>query len=163
MRAERGADRGRSLTKMSAHVRPTWRGRLHAWAFVASIPASVLLIVRAESAVARVSAAVYAFGLLALFGTSAAYHRLDLDNHRRSILQKLDHSMIFVLIAATYTPVCLLGLPRSWGVPMLAIAWSIAALGILIRFTGQRHLRILGYCLYPILGWTLMAAMPELA
>ena len=144
-------------------VRPRWRGRLHAWAFFVAVPASVLLLLRADSAVARVSAAVYVVGVLALFGTSAAYHRLELDHRRREVLQKLDHSMIFVLIAGTYTPVCLLGLPRSWGIPMLALAWTIAVLGIVLRFTSFSRMRVLSYALYPLLGWTLMAAMPELA
>ena len=152
----------RSLVPMSTLVRPQWRGRLHAWAFFVALPASVLLLLRADTATAKVAAGIYAFGLLALFGTSAAYHRLELDHRRRHVLQKLDHSMIFVLIAATYTPVCLLGLPRSWGIPMLVIAWTVAALGILLRFTLHR-LRVLGFALYPVLGWTLMAAMPELA
>jgi hemolysin III len=142
-------------------VRPSWRGRLHAWAFVIAVPASVLLLLRADTALARVSASIYVFGVLALFGTSAAYHRLELGDVKRDILRKLDHSMIFVLIAGTYTPVCLLGLPRSWGLPMLVLAWVVAALGIIIRLTNR--LRVLGFALYPLLGWTLMAAMPELA
>jgi hemolysin III len=102
-------------------------------------------------------------GVLALFGTSAAYHRLELEHHRREILRKLDHSMIFVLIAGTYTPVCLLGLPRSWGLPMLALAWTVAILGIVLRLTSFNRLRVLSYALYPLLGWTLMAAIPQLA
>jgi hemolysin III len=127
------------------------------------VPASTLLLLRADRAVERVAVAIYVAGVLALFGTSAAYHRLDLGHRRRDILRKLDHSMIFVLIAGTYTPVCLLGLPRSWGVPLLVIAWSVAALGIVLRFTSFNRLRTLSYALYPLLGWTLMAAMPELA
>lgn len=149
---------------IDAVVRPRWRGRLHAWAFLVAVPAGVLLLLRADSALARTAAAVYVAGVLALFGTSAAYHRLALDHRSREILQKLDHSMIFVLIAATYTPVCLLGLPRSWGIPLLAIAWFVAGFGIFLRFTPSfRRMRKLNYALYPMLGWTLMAAVPELA
>ena len=148
---------------VSTLVRPSWRGRLHKWAFFVSLPAGLLLVLRADTDVERASAAVYVVGLLALFGTSAAYHHLDLGHHRRNLLQKLDHSMIFVLIAATYTPVCLLGLPRSWGIPLLVIAWSVAALGIVLRFTRLDRLRVLAFALYPLLGWTLMAAVPQLA
>ena len=144
-------------------VRPRWRGRLHAWAFFVAVPASILLLIGAETAVARASAAVYVVGVLALFGTSAAYHRLEMDHHLREVFRKLDHSMIFVLIAGTYTPVCLLALPRNWGIPLLVIAWLVAGAGIVLRFMSFHRTRTLNYLLYPLLGWTLMAAMPELA
>jgi hemolysin III len=148
---------------VSTIVRPSWRGRLHKWAFFASLPAGLLLVLFADTAVQRTSAVIYVVGLLALFGTSAAYHHLDLGHRRRVMLQKLDHSMIFVLIAATYTPLCLLGLPRSWGIPLLVIAWTVAGVGITIRFAKFDRLRVLGFVLYPLLGWTLMAAVPQLA
>jgi hemolysin III len=128
-----------------------------------AIPASVLLLLRADTAVERVSATIYVAGVLALFGTSAAYHRVELGHPHRNVLRKLDHSMIFVLIAATYTPVCLLGLPRAWGLPLLVVAWSVAAFGIVVKFTSFDRLRVVGYVLYPMLGWTLIAALPELA
>ena len=120
-------------------------------------------MLRANTAVERVSAGIYVGGVLALFGTSAAYHRLDLEHRSRAVLRKLDHSMIFVLIAATYTPVCLLALPPRWGLPLLVIAWSVAVFGIVLRFITFTRFKTLSYALYPLLGWTLMAAMPELA
>ena len=106
-----------------AEERPTWRGWLHVGAFMLSIPAGVLLILAADHASARVAASIYAASLLLGFGTSAGYHRLARRERTQAIMQRLDHSMIFVLIAGSYTPVCLLGLPTSWGIPLLCVPW----------------------------------------
>ena len=97
--------------------RPVWRGRLHTWAFAAAIPAGIVLIAISDRAVARVAASIYAVSLLLLFGTSAAYHRLARSPRARQIMQRLDHSMIYVLIAGTYVPICLVVLPRRLGHP----------------------------------------------
>ena len=97
------------------HERPVWRGRMHAWAFIAAIPAGITLIVVSERAAARTSAVIYAATLLLVFGTSAAYHRLAKTDRTRRIMQRLDHTMIYLLIAGTYVPVCLVALPPQLG------------------------------------------------
>jgi hemolysin III len=96
------------------------------------------------------------------FGTSAGYHRLARREHTQLIMQRLDHSMIFVLIAGSYTPVCLLGLPRAWGIPLLCVVWTFAAVGIVIKQFAFEKLKVLEYALYPILGWILVVAAPVL-
>lgn len=141
-----------------AEERPTWRGWLHVGAFVLSIPAGVLLILAADHASARVAASIYAASLLLGFGTSAGYHRLARRERTQAIMQRLDHSMIFVLIAGSYTPVCLLGLPTSWGIPLLCVVWSFAAVGILVKQFAFERFKVLEYSLYPILGWILVVA-----
>jgi hemolysin III len=73
-------------------------------------------------------------------------------------MRRLDHSMIFVLIAATYTPVCLVALPRAWGIPLLCVAWTGAALGIALKQFAFHRFRVLQYALYPILGWLVVAS-----
>lgn len=138
------------------------RGHLHTWTAVAAIPAGVLLIVFAIGAAARVGASIYAASVLALFGTSAAYHRLARSPRACAIMQRLDHSMIFVLIAGTYTPVCLLAMPRAWGIPILCVVWAGAALGVVLKVTAFTKLPVLGYALYPILGWAAIVALPVL-
>ena len=145
-----------------AEERPTWRGWLHVGAFVLSIPAGVLLILAADHASARVAASIYAASLLLGFGTSAGYHRLARRERTQAIMQRLDHSMIFVLIAGSYTPVCLLGLPTSWGIPLLCVVWSFAAVGILVKQFAFERFKVLEYSLYPILGWILVVAAPAL-
>ena len=99
------------------HERPSWRGWMHTVMFFLAIPGGILLIVLARSAEATVAAAIYMASLLLGFGTSAGYHRLARKERTQQLMQRLDHSMIFVLIAGSYTPICLLGLPPAWGIP----------------------------------------------
>jgi hemolysin III len=142
--------------------RPSWRGWLHTGAFIASIPGALALILRAEHASARVAAAIYGVGLLAGFGTSAAYHRLARTPRARRIMQRMDHSMIFVLIAGTYTPICLLALPPTWGVPMLAVVWTVAAIGIVLKQVCFARFKVIEHALYPGLGWAAVVTAPAL-
>jgi hemolysin III len=143
-------------------VRPTWRGWMHTAAFVAAIPGGVLLLARADHAAARVATAIYGVSLLLGFGTSAAYHRLARSERAVQIMQRLDHSMIYVLIAGSYTPVCLLAMPTAWAVPMLSVVWGGAVLGIVIKLFAFERLKLLGYCLYPVLGWAAVISLPAL-
>lgn len=145
-----------------AAERPSWRGWFHVGAFAVSIPGGVLLILAADHASARVAASIYAASLLLGFGTSAAYHRLARSERTQAIMQRLDHSMIFVLIAGSYTPVCLLGLPRAWGVPLLCVVWTLAAVGVLLKQFAFERFRLVEYSLYPILGWIVVVAAPVL-
>jgi hemolysin III len=142
--------------------RPSWRGRLHTWAFGAAIPLGVALLLTADRSAARVAAAIYAGSLVALFGTSAAYHRLAHGPRTRRILQRLDHSMIFLLIAGTYTPMCLLVLPPAWGIPVLCAVGSLALAGMALKLLAFDRVRTLGSVLYIVLGWAAIAALPVL-
>ncbi len=141
---------------------PTWRGRAHAAMFFLAVPAGIALVLVANSATARVAAAIYAATLLAGFGTSAAYHRLARTPRARAIMQRLDHSMIFLLIAGTYVPVCLLALPPAWGIPLLTVVGVGATLGVVLKLLAFHRARWLGFALYPILGWAAVAATPVL-
>jgi hemolysin III len=143
--------------------RPSWRGVLHAAAFWVFIPAGVLLIVFADHAAARVAAAVYVSSLLLVFGTSAAYHRLAHTYRARKVMQRVDHSMIYLLIAGSYVPLCLVALPARWGVPMLAVVGGLGLLGIVIKLVAFQRLQWVGYALYPIMGWVAVVAGPQLA
>ncbi len=141
---------------------PLWRGRAHAITFFAAIPAGLLLVVLASDATARIVAAIYAASLLAVFGTSAAYHRLAQTPKARAVMQRLDHSMIYLLIAGTYVPVCLLALPRSWGIPMLTLVGAGAVVGMGLKLLAFQRAQWIGLALYPILGWSALAAAPVL-
>jgi hemolysin III len=143
--------------------RPSWRGRMHAWTFALAIPAGAFLIVSSDHAAARVAASIYVASVLALFGTSAAYHRLARSERARTIMQRLDHSMIFVLIAGTYVPLCLVALPPAWGIPVLCIVSAGALTGVALKLFAFGRVRWLGYSLYPILGWTAVVAAPAMA
>lgn len=135
---------------------------MHAWTFFLAIPAGITLIVVADGAAARTGASIYAATLLMLFGTSAAYHRLAQTPRARSIMQRLDHSMIYLLIAGTYVPLCLVALPRSWGIPMLAIVGAMALVGVVLKLAAFHRVQWVSYALYPVMGWTAMIAAPML-
>ncbi len=142
--------------------RPTWRGLMHSGAFLAAIPAGVLLIVFAGGAVERAAASIYTATLLLVFGTSAGYHRLAHSYRARRIMQRLDHSMIYLLIAGTYVPICIVALPLTWGIPLLAVVGAFGLLGMVIKLAHIRRLQWLGYALYPVMGWAAVATTPAL-
>jgi hemolysin III len=135
---------------------------MHVAAFALAIPGGILLIVLGRSAEAKVGATIYMASLLLGFGTSAGYHRLAKRERTQALMQRLDHSMIFVLIAGSYTPICLLGLPPAWGIPILCVVWLGAALGVVLKQVAFDRLRWLEIALYPILGWIVVVAMPAL-
>ncbi|HEY6415161.1 MAG TPA: hemolysin III family protein, partial [Acidimicrobiales bacterium] len=102
-------------------ARPTLRGRLHQVAFFVSIPAGIALVVGARATAARVAAVIFAATLTGLYGVSAAYHRGQWSAGAHRLMKHLDHSMIFVFIAGTYTPFCVLLLPRRTAAALLTI------------------------------------------
>jgi hemolysin III len=143
--------------------RPTWRGRIHTYAFGLSIPAGFALIVAADGVEATTAAAIYAGTLVTTLGTSAAYHRLARSARARAVMQRMDHSMIFLLIAGTYVPFCLVALPRTWGIPILVIVGALAALGIVIKLVAFGSFAPwFQYALYPLLGWVAVVTIPVL-
>lgn len=145
-----------------AAPRPRWRGRLHTWAFFVAIPAGAILLVHADGTAARVASAVYLATVLIGFGVSAAYHRLARSPRARTIMQRLDHSAIYLLIAGTYVPLCVVALPVRWGVPLLIVVGVGAAVGIAVKLLAFHRLNVVGYSLYPLLGWAAVAAAPAL-
>lgn len=147
---------------MRAFGRPVWRGRMHTWAFVAAIPAGALLITSADHPAARAAAVVYALTLISLFGTSAAYHRLTRSERSRSIMQRVDHAMIYLLIAGTYTPLCVVSLPAAWGVPILAFVGATALIGVVLTLTAFDHLPRISYSLYMVMCWAAIIGGPAL-
>ena len=144
---------------------PRLRGRLHQAAFLVSIPAGIALVAAARSWPARTGALVYALSLSAMFGTSAALHRLHWSPRARLRMDRLGRTMIYVLIAGSYTPVCLLALRPGWRVAWLALVWTGAAVGValvLLR-TRRRGIGVLRMVLYLGLGWMSLLVLPELA
>lgn len=144
---------------------PRLRGRLHQVAFLVSIPAGIALVVAARSWSARAGVLVYALSLTAMFGTSAALHRLRWSPRARLRMDRLDRTMIYVLIAGSYTPVCLLALRPGWRVALLALVWTGAAAGValvLLR-TRRRGIGVARMVLYLGLGWMSLLVLPELA
>jgi hemolysin III len=142
--------------------KPRLRGRLHQVAFFASIPAGLALVGLAQATTARVAALIFAATLTALYGVSASYHRGNWSARAHSFMKHLDHSMIFVFIAGSYTPVTLLALRPEWGVTLLILAWSGAAVGVLVTVLRLERWHRLGFAMYLVLGWLGAVATPQL-
>ena len=141
-------------------LKPRFRGRLHQCTFWATLPAGAVLIVMARHASSTVAASVYAASMAILFGTSAAYHRGNWSPKARLRMQKLDHAMIFVLIAGSYTPVTLLALRPAWGLTLLSIAWTIAVAGVTLTLAKFDFMDRHGGYVYVGFGWLMVIALP---
>ena len=142
--------------------KPRLRGWLHEVAFFASIPAGIALVALARGAAAEASAAIFAVGLTGLYGVSAFYHRGRWSDRGERVMKYLDHSMIFVLIAASYTPITLLALRPAWGITLLVLAWVGAVVGIVVTLTRLHRWRGVGFAMYLGLGWLAVVAAPEI-
>jgi hemolysin III len=143
-------------------VTPKLRGRLHQVAFFVSIPAGIALVGFARSTPARVAAVTFAATLTGLYGVSAAYHVGEWSAGARRFMKHLDHSMIFVFIAGTYTPVTMLALRPAWGITLLVLAWSGAAVGVLVTLLRLERWHAVGFVMYLVLGWLAIVATPQL-
>jgi len=135
---------------------------LHTVAFVLAIPAAIFLTMSASGASARTASAVYGLSMVLAFGSSAAYHRLAKTERAQRVLQRVDHSMIFVLIAGSYTPLCVVALPRRWGIPLLALVWLVGGVGIALKVFGFHQFRNLGYWLYVVIVIAAAVGLPPL-
>ena len=151
------------LSVADGQPRPRWRGRLHLGTFVVSLPVVAALVLVADSMTAAFGLAVYGLSLAALFGTSGAYHVLARTARAQRIMRRLDHSMIFVKIAGTYTPVCLLALPPAWGWPILVAIWTAAIAGVVVKLVAGPQLLRWSNALYIALGWVAIGAFPVIA
>jgi hemolysin III len=138
--------------------RPRWRGRIHGGATFVTIPAGIALAIAAPGALATTAVSIYVASLVALFATSASYHLLTRSERAQRIMQRLDHSMVYVLIAGTYTPVCLLALPRSMGIVFLSLIWVAAGVGIVlkVRWRGRKT----AAAMYLLIGWAIVVVIP---
>ena len=144
-------------------LRPRLRGVLHQWAFAAFGGACLSLVITADGARARIAALIYAVSVVGLFGTSALYHRRTWSARARNRMKRLDHSMIFVLIAGTYTPFAMLVLRGTAALVVLAIVWGGALLGIATRLLWLGTPKWLTASLYVALGWVAVGVLPDLS
>lgn len=144
----------------SPSPKPRWRGRIHLGAFLLSLPAGLALVLWSQGVSAHVAAALFALSLAGLFGTSATYHTGNWTPKIRDRLQRLDHAMIFVLIAGSYTPITILALQPAWGIALLAIVWTVAVVGVTLALVRFNALHRVGGYLYIGMGWIVVIALP---
>ncbi len=147
----------------AAETRPRLRGRVHQAAFVVSLAGLAWLIHDAHGARATLAAWIYGLAMVLLYLASSSYHVYARSPRTRQVMQRVDHAMIFVLIAGTYTPVCLLALSGAWRWALLAIVWVGAVTGVVLKALALNRFPKLGFTLYLVLGWAAIAALPTLA
>jgi hemolysin III len=143
--------------------RPRMRGVSHQWAFYFSLVAGLALVIAAPAGEATLASAIYAVSVAALFGTSALYHRVTWASlGARRWMRRLDHSMIFLLIAGTYTPFALLVLEGTLAAVILIVVWAGAVGGIVLKLVWIDAPKPVVAVLYVMLGWVAVAAFPDL-
>jgi hemolysin III len=143
-------------------VKPRLRGVSHEYAFFVSLGCGVALILAASDGRARFAASVYALAVAGLFGTSALYHRITWRPTARRWMRRLDHSMIFVLIAGTYTPVALLAVHGPLAHAVLIVVWAGALGGIVFKLLWIDAPKWLFAAVYVALGWVSVAVFGQL-
>jgi len=144
-------------------VKPRLRGVSHQWAFVVSLFLGAGLIVAADTPRATLAVAIYAVSLSALLGTSALYHRVNWRRpEARRWMRRLDHSMIFFLIAGTYTPFALLALDGALADAILVVVWAGAIAGAVVEMVWIEHPKWVAALIYMALGWVAAVAFPGL-
>lgn len=143
-------------------IKPSWRGWIHAGTAPVALAAGIVLICLAQGTAAKWASAVFMVSSLMLFGNSAVYHRFNWGPRVKSLLKRIDHANILLLIAGTYTPIGVLALPPEKGVLLLSIVWGGAIVGILFRVLWIGAPRWLYVALYLALGWAAVMYMPDL-
>jgi hemolysin III len=142
--------------------RPRYRGVLHAAGALAVVPLGALLVSSAVETTARIAAIAYVVAQLVVFATSAAYHRLAKSPTARRRMQLADHSMIYLLIAGTWVPICLLVLPSDIGRLFLAGVVAAAAVGIVLKSFGIHRFPRSSNAVYGVMGGAGVIALPAI-
>ncbi len=142
------------------YAKPAWRGWLHLIWFGLSLAVGTLLVASAHGTERITSGAIYATSVSAMFGVSALYHRGTWTEAWRQRMQRLDHVMIFFLIAGTATPVLLLAMPGAFGLAWLLVVWVLAVAAAAIHLRWMSAPELLVGATFVALGWAAGLALP---
>lgn len=146
---------------MSTLVKPRLRGVSHEIGFFVALVGGAWLVLTAAGALASTVSAIYAVALALMLGVSASYHRGNRPKRIELRWKRADHAMIFMFVAGTYTPICVLGIGGATGMRILALVWIGAVLGALRALLWVRAPRVIAAGLYVALGWMLVAFWPD--
>ena len=147
------------------HIKEPGSAITHFIGMLMAIFAAVPLLIKAAHEPGRIyiiSLAIYAASLILLYAASTTYHTFDISAKVNTILKKIDHMMISVLIAGSYTPVCLIPLRDSIGIPLLILVWSIALIGMLIKAFWITCPKWFSSLIYISMGWLCVGALVPL-
>ena len=143
-----------------------WSALTHIAGFLAAIVAMPFLMLKGYLAqnetVSMVSYMVYMLSMILLYGASSAYHSFNISEKANLLLKKIDHLSIFILIAGTYTPVCVIAIDKPFGWIMLAAVWSIALAGIVFKLFYVTCPKWVSSVIYKAMGWVCIFALPQL-
>lgn len=138
----------------------------HFIGFIFSILLTPALIARGiclnGSPAAIFSLAVFMASMILLYGASTTYHTFDISPKVNKLLKKMDHMMIFVLIAGSYTPICVIALSGTTGLFLLGLVWALALVGIIFKFCWVTCPKWVSSCIYIGMGWVCVLAMPQI-
>jgi hemolysin III len=141
------------------------RGWLHQYAFFIALAAGIVLCALAATrsgTAPLLSCTIYSITICGLFGISALYHRRGWTQRAYMIMRRLDHSMIFIFIAGTYTPFCVMLLPPEKATVILSLVWGGAVLGVAVKMVKPDAPRWLSTTLYVLLGWVAVGVLPSI-
>lgn len=147
------------------HLKEKWSAITHFISMLMAIFAGIPLLIKAAqepSKIYVVSLSIYIISMILLYFASTLYHSLDISERVNRNLRKFDHMMIFILIAGTYTPVCLIALKGTMGIVLLSIVWGIAILGIVVKALWINCPKWFSSVLYIGMGWTCVIAFTRL-
>jgi hemolysin III len=150
-----------ALDPALAVLKPSLRGVLHQWAAPVALGAGIVLVAMAPDLRAGLACAVFATSLVTLFTVSATYHRVTWQPAARAWMRRADHASIFVLIAGTYTPIALLGLPAATGTKLSLLVWTGAALGVLQSLFWVHAPKWVVAVLAVAVGWSIVPYLGE--
>lgn len=136
---------------------------VHIVGIVFAINASLWLLWQVTGLSAWVSVSIYCLGLLAMIGCSAAYNMMPSSRPSKKILRRLDHAAIFIMIAATYTPFAVNRLESPFGPIILAVIWTAATAGVVMKVLFPRRMEKLSVALYLLMGWLIVTVIEPLA
>jgi hemolysin III len=144
-------------------ARPLLRGYIHLVAALTTPFALVTLLLLSDSARDYVGGAIFGASLILVFTTSATYHVVNWNAFHRSVVRRMDHAMIYILIGGTYTPFTLKLLGEAWGISVLSVVWGLAGAGIIMKVFVPSAPRWLGVSTYLTIGWVGLIPIVQVA
>lgn len=148
-------------------IRDFWSAVTHFWGFILSILGMPILLIRAARLGAGtrslLSLSVFMLSMILLYGASTAYHSIHISAKADMLLKRVDHLSIFLLIAGSYTPVCVMALKNEGGMLLLAVIWAIALTGMIFKIFWVSCPRWLSSVIYVGMGWVCAAYFPSFA
>src|SRR3954470_13700360 len=151
-----------AIEAIEEELRPLLRGLSHAYAFWVALIAAIALAILVPAGTPRIASVIYGLGLCGLFAASGTYHRWRWNPRWRPLLRRIDHSTIFVFIAASYTPVALLVMHGTLRWAILVAVWCGALGGVVLSVAWTTAPRVLSAVCYLALGWVSVFALPQM-